>query len=220
LFINGNNSKDLYPLGYFLRKNNESDPSTQNVGDIAGATYSWWRHRTASLGAGAADTGNDFYANVTTRAGLKQYLHTMYNWCTRGADGSAPNLILSDQISNETYELSLDDQKRYGDQKLASMGFDSVKMKQATMIWDETVPDVENGYAWDNSSWAKGTAFFLNTRFFKLVIDKQTDFVTTPFIEPENQTARTAKILFMGNTAVDNLRKLGVCYDILQTITS
>jgi hypothetical protein len=55
---------------------------------------------------------------------------------------------------------------------------------------------------------------------YKLIIDSQTDFVTTPFIEPENQTARTAKILFMGNSVTGNLRKLGVGYAISQAITS
>jgi len=42
----------------------------------------------------------------------------------------------------------------------------------------------------------------------------------TPFVEPENQTAKTAKILFMGNAVTGNLRKLGVLYGISQTITS
>jgi hypothetical protein len=60
----------------------------------------------------------------------------------------------------------------------------------------------------------------LNTRFYELFIDSETDIITTPFIEPENQTAKTAKILFMGNTAVSNMRKHGLGCDILQTIVA
>jgi hypothetical protein len=52
------------------------------------------------------------------------------------------------------------------------------------------------------------------------VIDSQTDFVTTPFVEPENQTAKTAKVLFMGNTTISNPRKIGVADRISLSIVS
>jgi hypothetical protein len=65
-----------------------------------------------------------------------------------------------------------------------------------------------------------GSAFFINTKFYKVVIDSETDIVTTPFIEPENQTARTSKILFMGNATCSNLRKMGVVYATNQSIAS
>jgi hypothetical protein len=65
-----------------------------------------------------------------------------------------------------------------------------------------------------------GTVFALNTNHYKLVIDSETDFVTTPFVTPENQTAKTAKVLFMANTVCNNLRKLGVGYAISQTIAA
>ena len=215
-FVPGNSTKDVFPLGYFLSKDNTAAPvAGGNVGDIA-RTNSWWRHRTAVLNSGTADTGNAFALSVSTYTGLRVALYRMYNYCVRGGDGSGPNIVLADQVTYETYENSLDQQKRYGDETLVSMGFDNVKLKGATMIWDELVPDIDSGTA----ALTTGTAFFLNTMFFKLVIDRMTDFVTTPFIEPENQTAKTAKILFMGNTTVCNPRKLGVCYAISQSITS
>ncbi len=216
-FVPGNSAKDLLPMGYFLSKDNTAEPlAGGNVGNIARATYDWWRPNTAVLNSGGIDTGNKFTLNVSTYTGLRVGLYRMYNYCSRGADGSAPNIVLCDQVTYETYENSLDQQKRYGDADLVSMGFDNVKLKGATMIWDELVPDVENGTA----AITEGTAFFLNTQFYKLVIDEQTDFVTTPFIEPENATAKTAKVLFMGQATVSNPRKLGVCYGISQSITS
>jgi hypothetical protein len=216
-FVPGNGAKDLLPLGYFLPKDNTSNPASGgNVGNISRTAEDWWRPRTAVLNSGTADTGNDFAVSVSTYAGLRVGLYRMYNYCTRGADGSAPNLVLSDQVTYETYENSLDQLKRYGDEELATMGFDNIKLKGATMIWDELVPDVDSGTA----ALTTGTAFFLNTRFYKLVIDSQTDFVTTPFIEPENQTAKTAKVLFMGQSTVSNYRKHGVCYAIAQDIAA
>ena len=203
-------SYGLAPLGYFFRKEKATDPTTIDVGNIAGDTYSWWRHRTAVLGANAGSVDNeDFAINVSTWAGLKVALRRMYNYCSRGSGGS-PDLVVADQVTFESYENALDTSVRYMNTKMADMGFDTVKLRGATMIWDEVVPDIYTGTA----AITLGTAFFLNTNFYELFIDSQTDIVTTPFVEPENQTAKTAKILFMGNAGVSNMRKHGVCMDI------
>jgi len=215
-FVPGNSAKDLYPLGYFLRKDNTTDPTTGgNVGNIAGANESWWRHKTAVLDSASTDTGNSFAVNVSTYAGMKLALRRMYNYCGRGSGGN-PNLVVADQVTYETYENALDTQVRYTNTAMGDLGFDTIKLKGATLIWDEVVPDIDSG----TTAITAGTAFFLNTNFYNLIIDSETDIVTTPFIEPENQTAKTAKILFMGNAAVSNLRKLGVAYATSQTIAS
>jgi hypothetical protein len=217
-FVPGNSAKDLNPLGWFLRKLNRTDPTSGgNVGNIAGATYDWWRHHTAVADSASTDTGNDFALNVTTYAGLKVALRRMYNYCSRGSGGS-PNLVLMDQTTYETYENSLDTQVRYTNTSMADMGFDNIKLRGATCIWDEQVPGIDGGE--EPTALTDGTAFFINTNFYKLIIDSQTDVVTTPFVEPENQTVKTAKILFMANAVVSNLRKHGVLYGISNSITS
>ncbi|KKM96307.1 hypothetical protein LCGC14_1179380 [marine sediment metagenome] len=214
-FVPGNDVKDLNPLGYFLRKLNATDPTTGgDVGNIAGDTYSWWRHRTAAYN-GDSDAGVDFKISATSFKGLIVNLRRSYNYCSRGSGGS-PNIVLFDQISYETYENALDQKVRYTNTKLADMGFDNIKLRGATCIWDEQVPDIDSGTV----AITTGTAFFLNTNFYKLIIDAETDVVTTPFVEPENQTVKTSKILFMGNTAVSNLRKHGVGFGIAQNIAS
>lgn len=215
-FVPGNSAKDLFPLAWFLRKDNTANPTTGgNVGNISASAESWWRHNTAVADSASADTGNAFALSVSTYKGLVVALRRMYNYCSRGSGGS-PNLVLFDQVSYETYENALDDKVRYQNTMMADMGFETLKLKGATAIWDEVVPDVDNG----TTSITAGNAMFLNTRFYKLVIDSQTDLVTTPFIEPENQTAKTAKILFMANATCSNLRKMGVLYAISQSITS
>lgn len=207
-FVPGNSAKDLNPLGYFLRKINSTDPTTGgNVGNISGSSNSWWRHHTAVLDSGSTDTGNDFAVSVSTWKGLSVALKRMYNYCSRGT-GGAPNLVVMDQTTFEEYESALDDKVRYTNTRLADMGFETIKLRGATCVWDELVPSIDDG----DTAGADGTAFFLNTNFYKLVIDSETDVVTTPFVEPENQTAKTAKILFMGNAIASNMRKLGVAY--------
>lgn len=214
-FVPGNDQKDLNPLGYFLRFLNATDPTTGgDVGNISGSTNSWWRHVTSSFD-GSDDSGNSFSLNVSSYKGLVVALRRLYNFASRGSGGS-PDVALMDQLTFETYENALDEKVRYTNTKLADMGFDNIKLRGATVIWDEQVPDIGNG----TIDVTTGTVFLLNTKFYKIIIDSETDMVTTPFVEPENQTVRTSKILFMGNAAVSNLRKHAVGYDISQTIVS
>lgn len=211
--------KGLYPLGYFLRKDNTANPAAGgNVGNISASANSWWRHQTAVADNASADTGNAFALNVSTYKGLAVALRRLHNHCSKGT-GGAPNLGLLDQVSFETYENALDDKVRYANTRMADMGFDNIKLRGATLLWDEQVPSLDNGKLPGEGSYS-GTAFLLNTNFYKLIIDSETDIITTPFVEPENQTAKTAKVLFMGQAAVSNLRKHGVLYAISQSIVS
>lgn len=217
-FVPGNDAKDMYPLGYFFRKANQTNPTTGgNVGNIS-ATNAYWRHVTAVADSASTDTGNAFALSVSTYKGLVVALKRLYNHCSRGTGGS-PNLFVLDQNTFETYESALNENVRYTNTKMADMGFDTIKLRGATCIWDELVPSIDTGEAAGGSTYT-GSAFALNTNFYKLVIDSQTDIITTPFVEPENQTVKTAKILFMANAAVLNMRKHGVLYAISQSITS
>jgi hypothetical protein len=101
-----------------------------------------------------------------------------------------------------------------------SLGYESVRFKGADVIWDEMVPDIETGVAYDSASWVYGTMFFLNTDFIELVIDSATDFITTPFVRPENQDARVAQILAMMNLTCSNRRKQGIIYGMTVPITA
>jgi hypothetical protein len=212
-------SYGLNPLGYFFRKEKATDPTTNDVGNIAGDTYSWWRHRVGVLGSNAASVSNeDFSLNVSTWAGLKTGLRRMYNYCGRGS-GGFPDLVVMDQVTFESYENALDSSVRYTNTAMADLGFDTIKLRGSTCIWDEVVPDVYTGTS-AATGLTLGTAFFINTNFYKVVYDSQTNIVTTPFVTPENQTAKTAAVLFMGQATVSNMRKHGVCLDISQSLTS
>lgn len=174
-FVPGNAGKDLFPLGWFLRKVNSTDPTVGgNVGNISGSSNSWWQHRTANID-GASVTGTSFSGTVTSYAGIKANFKRLYNFCARGS-GGPPDLGLADQVTFETYENALDTQVRYTDTALADMGFDNIKLRGATLLWDEQVPDIDNGTV----AVTEGTLFLINSKFYKLVIDSETDVVTTP----------------------------------------
>ena len=59
----------------------------------------------------------------------------------------------------------------------------------------------------------------INTKFFGVKYDSQTNFKNTPFQQPVNQDAKVSHILWMGNTTISNRRKHGVLYNIASSLT-
>jgi hypothetical protein len=52
-----------------------------------------------------------------------------------------------------------------------------------------------------------GLLFGLNMNYNYLAVDSATDFITTPFIAPTNQTVKVAYILWRGNLITNNRRR-------------
>lgn len=187
------------------------------VGNINGATYTFWQNQAAS-------------STATTFIGFRNELNHQYNLCSRGI-GGAPDVMVSDQAGWETYWLSMTQNERYivDNKKTLDIlgGSDALKFRGATWFWDEVTPDVETNatlVAIGNSA-ATGTdtastVFFLNTETFDFVVESDTDMDTTPFLRPENQDASVAQVLWMGAVGVNNRRKNGVLYGISRSITS
>ena len=55
-----------------------------------------------------------------------------------------------------------------------------------------------------------GNMYFLNSKYINLVVHRDADMSTGPFVTPENQDVSTAQILFQGNMTVNNRRMHGV----------
>lgn len=180
------------------------------IGNINGNTYSFWRNQSDS-------------STATTFAGYKQELGNIYNDCSKGVGGS-PDLMLGDQVAWETYFNALQSQERYVDPKSLDVlgGKDALKFRGATFIWDEVVPDTEttaevvDGVGTVTAS----TVFFINSETMEFITDSETDFITTPFVRPENQDARVAQILWMGALTCNNRRKNGQLYGISRSIVA
>jgi len=203
-FTVGNSGKDLLGLPILVA----DDPTTGTVGNLNRATYLWWRNQQTDSAA-------------TTYISLKKELRTMWNDCSKGT-GNGPDMALADQTTYETYEAALDENTRYTNTVMADLGFDNLRLKGSLLYWDERMPDWEgsNYPAVDGGTPGYGSVCYLNTKFLELVVDSQTDFITTPFVRPENQDARTAQVLFMGELCCSNMRKQGVLAKIPLTIVA
>jgi len=184
------------------------------LGNINGLTHAFWRNQSTE-------------STAATFAALKKELTTVYNNCTKGA-GAPPNptMMLSDQALWETYWASLASQERYvvDDQRTLDVlaGSDALKFRGATWAWDEVVPDVEtNAEVVDGIGTSTlSNIWFLNLATLEFITDAETDFITTPFIRPQDQDARVAQILWMGQVGVNNRRKNGVLYGVSRSITA
>lgn len=179
------------------------DPTTAvTVGNIAQGTYTWWRNQTTNM-------------NATTYKGYLKQLRTLRNNCAKGP-GGGPDIILGTQGAQELYVAALADMSRNTSYTKADIPFDNVEFFGGAFVWDEFVPDAFSGTV----TQTKDTVYMLNTKYWGLRVDSETDFSTTPFITPENQDASTAHILWLGGVGCSNRRKQGVGGGIDRTIAT
>lgn len=181
------------------------------IGNINGNTSTFWRNQNIDSAASSFVT-------------LRNELNRLYNLCSQGTGGS-PDLILADRIGWEEYWLALSQNERYiiDDKKTVNVlgGSDALKFRGAVIVWDEVVPDPSGGAnLLDGGTIDESVYYFINSQAMEFVTDSDSDFITTPFMRPENQDASVSQILWMGAMTTNNRRKLGVLDGVSQTITS
>ena len=157
------------------------DTST-TIGQVSKSSNSWWQAQVTSSGSFAARGLTDMrgvYNNITNQS----------------LSGGAPDFICGDQTAYQFYEAVLQPQQRFEDETMAGAGFENLRYKGATFTYDPNTP--------------AGTMFMLSSDSLKLVTSKGTNFITSAFIRPNNQDARTAQILWAGQLVSDNNRRLG-----------
>lgn len=161
--------------------------TTTTVGQVSKSANTWWQAQSTTSGSFAARGITDMRA--------------MYNNITnQSIANGAPDLICSDQTAYQFYEASVQPQLRYTDNGMADAGFENLKFKGATMVYDPNTP--------------AGKMYFLSSDSLHLVTNKGTNFITTKFIQPANQDAKVAQLLWAGQLASDNNRRLGVINSI------
>jgi hypothetical protein len=179
------------------------DPTTSTViGNINQSTHSWWRNQTTTSAA-------------TTYDGLLLEFDEMYDLCSRGPGGE-PNLIIMDERSKRLLNFAYYQRYRENLKRDGNYPFDNLMFRNARIVWDQYVPDVETGVA---ATTTYGSAFFLNTKYFKVIYEEDTLFTRTDFQKPPKGDSRLAHILFMGQTIVTNRRKQGVIGKIATSLT-
>jgi hypothetical protein len=183
------------------------DPtSSTSIGNINQSTYTWWANQYL------ADTSS-------TYAGFLKNLRNLRNKCSKGP-GGVPDLHVCGQYAYELYEAALAAQHRNPSYQRADIPFDNIAFYGDPVVWDQFMPDVANGTIASIPVQASDSWFMLNTKFFEIRVDSETNFMNTPFIRPENQDAKTAHILWLGCVTVSNRRKQGVMGSIDGTIAA
>ena len=153
--------------------------STATVGGLAPATFAWWAPTVTASGSFASQ-------------GLKD-MRTTWNTITFGDD--KPDALFAPQAVYQFFETSLVPAERYSNTRVANTGFENILFKSTPMLFDRHA--------------TAATVSFLNAAYLNMCIHKDANFATGKFIEPENQDAMSAKILFQGNLTTSNRRAHG-----------
>ncbi|MEM3335464.1 MAG: phage major capsid protein [Thermoplasmata archaeon] len=154
-------------------------------GGIDSATYTWWRS----------------YVNSTAGALSLADMRTAFNTASQGGLDH-PNLIVTTQTLFEKYEsmatsmIQLNVPTPKDVKTLADLGFQVLQYKGQPIVWDEQCES--------------GKMYFLNLNHMKLVVHKDANFTASDFVKPENQDARIAQILFMGNLTCDRRKSFAL----------
>ena len=157
-----------------------TDDGLGTVGGINATTWSFWQNQFQSI---ARATGLQYPA-------LKAGLNALWMKLVRGTEH--PDLVVADAEIYSTYESGLQENQRYADAKLGALGFETLKYKQAAIVFDGAATGLVGGY-------------MLNTKYMKFEIYRGRNFeaLDLPDQSPD-MDAVTRHIAFMGAITLSN----------------
>lgn len=157
----------------------ETIVNTGTLGSIAGATETFWQSTVTTSGAFATQGLTD--------------MTTAYYAVSGGEQEDNPNLFFTNKTVFQKFEQTRLPLERLSPGGTANAGFDALTFKGKPLTYGNHV--------------GSGLLFGLNTNYIQLVVDTATDFVTTEFAVPTNQTAKIAFILWRGILGTDDRRR-------------
>lgn len=157
-----------------------TDAGTGTVGGINSTTWTFWKNQFQSI---ARSTGLQYPA-------LKAGMNALWLKLIRGTEH--PDLVVADAEIYGTYESGLQENQRYADARLGALGFETLKYKQASMVFDGSATGLTGGY-------------MLNTKYMKFEIYRGRNFeaLDLPDQTPD-MDAITRHIAFMGALTLSN----------------
>lgn len=155
--------------------------ATSTIGDVNSSTNSWWQSTVTASGSFAAQGLSD--------------LRSTWNTISKYKPNGTPDLLISDQTTYERYEATVLPHLRIQNEQMGDLGFTNLKFKGATWTFDTNA--------------TSGVIYFLNSKNVRFVVHKNRNFATGSWIEPEDQDAKTKKILWAGQLIANSRRKLG-----------
>src|SRR4030095_9324570 len=126
-----------------------TDDGTGTVGGIISGTWTFWKNQFTGV---VRATGLQYPA-------LKAGMNALWMKLVRGTEH--PDLIVADGEVYATYESGLQENQRYADARLGSLGFETLKYKQAAIVYDAPATGLGPG-----TDAVKSGAYFLNTKYF------------------------------------------------------
>jgi len=182
----GNANKDIDGIPLFI-----TSAGTGTVGGINSSTYTWWKNYTVAGTQSAAAFDN-----------LLARMRTAYNTISKGVD--FPDIGITDQTVFEGYESKLVATLNYNvalvDTKTGDLGFQNLKFKGMTLGWDDYC--------------TAGAMYLINSNYLEMFTHKDANFSMQDFIKPDNQDAKSALMLWMGNLTCSNRAKQGIIHTI------
>lgn len=169
-----------------------SDTGTGVVGGIDSSAWAFWRNIVQSAAA-PLQGGGAITPGPTTMESLMLPL-----WMAQVRGDDAPDLIVADNNYFAFYEQSQTSLKRYTSGDSASGGFQSLKYKQADVIFD------------GGSGIPVNHMYFINTDYFDIVVHSDANMAVMDEAKPYNQDAAVIPILWMGNLVCSNRSLQGV----------
>lgn len=163
----GNGGKNITGLAAAV----DDGTNVGTYGNISRTTFTKWKaNYSANGGVGRALT--------------MALLNAQYENASK--DNTRPNLILATHTCYTKYMSLLQPNVRYGDTKLADMGFPNLFFQGRPFVVDEQIQTTPTEIMW-----------MLNTNFMDLYIHIKRNFFFVPFQTLANQDAVVAKILLM-----------------------
>jgi hypothetical protein len=193
-----NFSSDIYSDGTLTNQVNGlqaliADAGTGTVGGIDSGTWTFWQN-TVQSAAAPLQGGGAVTVSATTIEG--QMMLPLWLELCRGDD--KPDLIVMSNDWYSFFESSQVSNKRYVDKDMADAGFENLRYKGATVLFD------------GGSGIPGAHMYFINTDYYELVVHQDADMDVVEGERPYNQDGSVTPILWMGNLTCSNRRLQGV----------
>lgn len=159
--------------------------TTGTVGGLSRATYSWWRHKSDSVTTGFSTDG-------------LQSMDSLFYQLVRGDE--APSLIVLTRATFANLKAKLQGTISYNlpsaNAQNADVGFPHIYYNGVPCVLDSNCPDQ--------------TGYFLNLKYFKLMVHADRDMAIRDFITPSDGDYLLARIYWAGNLVCNNLSMQGL----------
>jgi hypothetical protein len=153
---------------------------TGTLGTKAGATETFWQATETTSGQFAAQ-------------GLTDMITAFYAVSSSASVDNPSVFITTKAIFQKFEQTRLPLERISNGNTSANAGFLNLTFKGKPVIYGNYI--------------LSGYLYGLNMNYINWNVDSETDFITTPFISPSNQTVKVAYILVRGNMSTNNRRR-------------